>query len=126
MVNGRPLTRFVLSLCGGVTLSAVVLLLFMCMFALAMPGRRSDLADAIRLLVVIVAIGTLVMIAHLNLTRSLDDGSKAKWRRYLPWGGPVTAGLYLLVWIAGDVSGDLLSRWNHWGRSGYLHGFGQP
>lgn len=55
-----------------------------------------------------IAVGLLVMIAHINATSVVSENEKTGWRRSLWWGGPFVAGVYL--WVAG---GRLLRRTDH-------------
>jgi hypothetical protein len=42
-----------------------------------------------------VALGTLVMIVHINVSASLSDSEKSKWRRNFLWRGPFVPAWYL-------------------------------
>ena len=42
----------------------------------------------------LLALGTLAMIVHLNVTKELTEEDKRSWRSLLSFGGPIAASLY--------------------------------
>lgn len=44
---------------------------------------------------VLIAIGLLSMIVHINATSLMTDDEKREWRTSVWWGGPITAARYL-------------------------------
>ena len=82
-------------------LSAAANVAFLTIFFMTFIGIHFDTEETVLLIVAAtMAVALLVMIAHLNLNRTIDAQEKAPWRSALWWAGPLAASAYLW-WMAG-------------------------
>ena len=71
------------------------------------PHMFRESAALISASLISIALGSLLMIVHINLTKIISEDEKTTWRRWL-WAGPLVAGAYL--WVVGSRSREKSRR----------------
>ena len=90
---------FILKGLGALTITASVLLPLWGLLVLLGADALRNSEILIFGCLVSIAVGMLLMIVHVNTTRTVSVIEKGRWIRSLWWGGPFMAGRYL--WVAG-------------------------